>query len=132
MTWKKALAIGALSTALSALACIVYAKIYNEAFMVDFSAVAGNVNFVAASAFGCFMMAIGYRLAYIWRKEALFGWLNIVYALLSFVSIIGIFGFNLPLDIKFPEMFPGLVIPMHFFPIIGFLTVQPFFATKQQ
>jgi hypothetical protein len=31
------------------------------------------------------------------------------------------------LDVEFPEMFPGLVIPMHFFPALAFFAIDPFF-----
>jgi hypothetical protein len=34
---------------------------------------------------------------------------------------------SLPLDIEYPELFPGLVVPMHFFPAYAFLTIYPFF-----
>lgn len=132
MTWKNALLIGAVSSALAAIAAVIFTQIYQAAFMVDFSAIVGTANVIAASAFGCFLMAIGYRLAYSWRKDRLNGWLNVIYAVLSFISIIGIFGFNLPLDVQSPEMFPGLVVPMHFFPIIAFLTVLPFFKNQEQ
>jgi len=55
------------------------------------------------------------------------GWLNFIYAILSFASIIGAMDASLPLDIDFPELFPGLVVPMHFFPALAFFTFQPFF-----
>jgi len=127
MSWKQTFFIGAVSTVLSALACIIYAKIYSEAFFVDFSKVAGTINFIAASAIGCFLMAVGYRLAMQWKGEKIIGWLNILYSILSFASIAAVLGFNLPLDIESPEMFPGMVIPMHFFPVLSFLTIIPFF-----
>jgi hypothetical protein len=72
-------------------------------------------------------MASGYKLILAWKGENALGWINIIYSVLSFASIIGVIGYNLPLEIEFPEMFPGLVIPMHFFPILSFLTVYPFF-----
>ena len=132
MSWKQTFLIGAVSTVLSALACIIYAKIYSEAFFVDFSKVAGTLNFIAASAIGCFLMAVGYRLAMQWKGEKIMGWLNILYSVLSFASIAAVLGFNLPLDIESPEMFPGMVIPMHFFPVLSFLTIIPFFNLLPQ
>jgi len=35
---------------------------------------------------------------------------------------------SLPLDIEYPEMFPGLAITMHFFPAIIFFGLYPFFT----
>jgi hypothetical protein len=43
------------------------------------------------------------------------------------VSLAGAFGAKLPLDIEAPELFPGLVVPMHFFPALGWFTLKPLF-----
>lgn len=130
MIWKKAFTIGLISTVLSTIACLVYAKIYTEAFYVDFSAVVGTINMISACAIGCFLMVIGYKFAAQWKGEKAVAWLNIIYGVLSFASIAGVLGFNLPLDMESPEMFPGMVIPMHFFPLIAVLSVYPFFSVK--
>lgn len=127
MNWKSTLILGAISSTLASIACIIYAKIYSETQLVDFSKVANNISFILSSSIGCFLMASGYKLILAWKGENTLGWINIIYSVLSFASIIGVIGYNLPLEIEFPEMFPGLVIPMHFFPILSFLTVYPFF-----
>jgi hypothetical protein len=49
---------------------------------------------------------------------------------LSFASIIGAIGMTLPLDIDFPELFPGLVVPMHFFPALAYFAIAPFFKKE--
>ncbi len=127
MNWKSTLILGAISSTLASIACIIYAKIYSETQLVDFSKVANNISFILSSSIGCFLMASGYKVILAWKGENALGWINIIYSVLSFASIIGVIGYNLPLEIEFPEMFPGLVIPMHFFPILSFLTVYPFF-----
>jgi hypothetical protein len=132
MNWQKIFILGAVSTLLSSLACIIYAKVYSEAFLVNFGKVAGTTNFIAASAIGCFLMAVGYKVATNWKGEKAIGWLNLIYSVLSFASIIGVFGFSLPMDIESPEMFPGMVIPMHFFPVLSLLTIYPFFNKNNQ
>lgn len=127
MSWGKCFALALLSTLLAAAACIIYSIIYKQAFYVDFSAVIGTANIIGACSVGAMLMAIGYKLGMAWRGTKVLGWLNVLYSLLSFVSIAGVLGFNLPLEIEAPELFPGLVIPMHFFPALSFFTVLPFF-----
>ncbi len=126
MSWKQTFILGLAGTVLSGLACFLYAKIYSEALFVDFSKVVGLANMISASAIGCFLMAIAYKLAIKWKGTKTIGWLNVIYSILSFASIAGVLGFNLPLEIESPELFPGMVIPMHFFPVLSILTIYPF------
>ena len=72
-------------------------------------------------------MGAAHFLVFKWKGAKMIGWLNVLIAVLSFVSIIGVLGMVLPLDIESPEMFPGLAIPMHFFPALAFFAVKPFF-----
>lgn len=127
MNWKQTFQLGIAASLLSSLASIIYLNIYKEALMVDFSKVAGTPNIIAASFMGCIMMAVGYKLAIMWKGTKTIGWLNIVFSIFSFATIAGVLGFNLPLDTESPELFPGMVIPMHFFPVLSVLTIFPFF-----
>ncbi len=128
MNWRKTFILGIVSTFLASIACLIYAKIYKEAFYVDFSKVVGLKDLVAACAIGCFLMATGYHFAIKWKGERLIGLMNVLYSVVSFASIAGVLGFDLPLDVESPEMFPGMVIPMHFFPVLSLLTIYPFFS----
>jgi hypothetical protein len=38
---------------------------------------------------------------------------------------------SLPLEIKNPELFPGLAVPMIFFPALAWYTVKPLFKINQ-
>lgn len=127
MSWKQTFIIGIAASLLSSLASIIYLNIYNEALLVDFSNVAETTNIIAACLIGCLLMAVGYKLTIQWKGIKLIGWLNIIYCILSFASIAGVFGFNLPMETESPELFPGLVIPMHFFPILSILAIFPLF-----
>ena len=131
MNWQKTFIAGAVATALSSVACVVYAELYKNAFFVDFSQVVSIGSMISASAVGCFLMFVGYKLSSKVKVRNTAGWLNILYGVISFASIAGVLGFNLPLEVEFPEMFPGMVIPMHFFPLIAVLTIQPFFLFQQ-
>jgi hypothetical protein len=131
MSWKQTFIMGIASSLLSSLASFIYLNIYNEALVVDFSKIAGLTNIITACTIGCFLMVVGYKFAIGWKGIKTIGWLNIAFSIFSFVSIIGVLGFNLPLDTESPELFPGLVIPMHFFPILSILTIFPFFKLKK-
>lgn len=130
MSWKQSFMLGIVSTFLASLACIIFAKIYSQAYYVDFGKIVAPLNIISSCAIGCFLMAIGYKLGIKWKGEKLIAWLNIIYSVLSFASIVGVLGFNLPLDIESPEMFAGMVIPMHFFPALSLFTIYPFFKIK--
>ena len=55
---------------------------------------------------------------------------NFVFAILTFASILGPFATKLPLDVEMPELFPGLTVPMHFFPALAWFTLKPLFIKK--
>ena len=77
------------------------------------------------------LMAVSYWLLFKWNKQSLLGVLNVVIAVLSFASIISPIAIDLPLTIKTPELFPGLVVPMHFFPALAFFCIAPFFRYSE-
>lgn len=127
MSWKLTFIMGIAASLLSSLASVIYLTIYKEALLVDYSKVAGISSIIAACFIGCLLMTVGYKLALTWKGTKTIGWLNIIFAILSFASIAGVFGFNLPMETESPELFPGMVIPMHFFPLLSMLTIIPFF-----
>ena len=110
---------------------IVYNSIYSSAFELDFSSILNIGGIVGSTLIGCVLMGLAYYLGYRWKGEKLFRWINIIISVLSFVSIMGVLGMQLPLTIESPEMFPGLAIPMHFFPALSFLVVYSFFGPIQ-
>lgn len=125
--FKKALLLGIVSGLLAGVAGIVYAKLYFSVNEADFSKVAGTVHIVASSLFGGVLAAIGYTVldkVLKGRGEIVF---NLIFTILSFASLLLPIGhrFNPPIDT--PELFPGMVIPMHFFPALGWYTLKPIF-----
>jgi hypothetical protein len=127
MTIKQSAIHSLVSAALASAACLIYNKIYSEAFYVDFSKVMNAFGIIASCLVGCLLMGAAYFLVFKWKGNKWIGWLNVLIAVLSFASIIGVLGMVLPLDVESPEMFPGLAIPMHFFPALAFFAVKPFF-----
>ena len=127
---KKAFFHGIIAGVLAAAAGIVYFTIYQNTLGTEFDKVVNGRSIAGASVFGCMLMAIAYWLLERFNKENLKGIVNIVIALVSFVSILSPISMSLPLDIKNPELFPGLVVPMHFFPALAFFCLVPFFKKK--
>jgi hypothetical protein len=130
MSLQKYLIQAMVSAVLSSIACLLYNSIYSNAFDVNFSAVLNITGIIGSSLFGCLLMGFAYYLGTRWKGEKLIGWINILIAVLSFASIVGVLGFQLPVSMDSPELFPGLAIPMHFFPALSFFSVAPFFITK--
>ncbi len=130
MTIKQT-SIHVLASALLAIcASVVYNAIYSSAFELNFSSILNIGGIVGSTLIGCVLMGLAYYLGYRWKGEKSFRWINILISVLSFVSIIGVLGMQLPLTIESPEMFPGLAIPMHFFPALSFLVVYSFFEPR--
>ena len=124
---KKTFIHGITAGILSAVAGCIYFNIYQTTLGTSFDKVVNLGSIAGASVFGCMLMSIGYFLLEKFNKANLKAWLNIVIAVLSFASIISPISMSLPLDIEFPELFPGLVVPMHFFPALAFFAIAPFF-----
>lgn len=127
MNLSKGLLLGVVSGAVASGVSILYNKVYNDAFYSDFSSIMNPIGITIACMIGCILMALSYVLIAKLKKPVLIPWVNIVFCILSFASIISILSFRLPLDMESPEMFPGLAIPMHFFPALSFLSLVPFF-----
>lgn len=128
---KNLLIHGIVAGVLASIASILFLNIYQTAFYVDFSAVINSGAIIGACMIGCLLMTLGYVALIKLKKENLRGWLNIIISVLSFASIIPAMGMSLPLDVEFPELFPGLVMPMHFFPALAFFTVLPLFEKNR-
>jgi len=124
---KKVFYHGITSGILAALAASIYYKFYTEAMMLDYSKVANFASISGSSIFGCLLASLGYfwfSKLIKWNTDVLF---NALFILLSFASFIGPFSAELPLDIFAPELFVGLSIPMHLFPVLFWIASKPAF-----
>ncbi len=115
---------------ISALACIIYNKIYFFATEADFSKVLNTTTMIGINIGAGLLAAIGFWLLNKWFKKSGEIIFNFAFTILSFASIAIPISISLPLDIKFPELFPGLSIPMHFFPALAWYTIHPLFMKK--
>jgi len=129
--FKRTLMLGIVSGLLAGIAGVIYAHLYYTINEADFSKVASTVNIISASLFGGVLAAIGYTLLDKWlrtRGEIVF---NLVFTLISFISLLGPIAVRLPRNIDTPELFPGMVIPMHFFPALAWFTLKPLFIRSK-
>jgi hypothetical protein len=129
--FKNSLALGIVAGLLAGIAGVAYARIYHSSLGADFSKVVSTVRIIAASVVGGVLAAIGYTLLDKWLKsrgEIVF---NFIFTLISFATLLAPFAVKLPMDLEAPELFPGMVIPMHFFPALGWYTLKPIFIRSK-
>ncbi len=113
----------------SAIACLFYCEVYSSAMRVDFSTVINIYSVMGVCLFGSMIASAGYYLLSIKVSnvdivDVVF---NLFFITLTFFSCIYPFLAKLPLNLKSPELFPGLVIPMHFFPVLFWVALNPVF-----
>ena len=113
--------------ALSSLCGWIYSRIHFFATQADFSAVLHPLSIAG------YCMIISFIIGFTcWLIQAVFKKnqsmiFNPVIAVINFAAVIIPISISLPLTVQFPELFPGLAVPMIFFPLIAWHTVQPFF-----
>lgn len=122
-----------LSGLLSGLAAYLYGMVFQEALLVDYSAVVPTAAMFISSLIGTVLATAGFAgLIRITPKygEIIFGFL---FALVSFMSIAGVFAAQLPDsdDESFYYLIYGYAIPMHFFPFVAWYTFKPIFIKNK-
>jgi len=129
--FKKYFLHGLISGILAAVAANIYNQIYFFATETDYSKVLGIDRIISLN------ILVGLLAAFLnWALE---NWLkkkgqlvfNLLFSIGSFALVIIPISISLPLDLKSPELFPGLAVPMVFFPALAWYTVVPLFREKQ-
>jgi hypothetical protein len=118
---------GILAGILAAIAAIIYNRIYFFATETDFSRILNFKSILGLNVGVCLVACFLYwALLYLLKKngEIVF---NFLFSILSFALVIVPISISLPLDIKNPELFPGLAVPMVFFPALSWYTLRPLF-----
>ena len=113
---------------LSAIAAIIYNRIYYFATEVDFSKVLNTGSLIGINLIICLLAAFLYWGLIVWLKnkgEIVF---NFIFSIVSFACVMVPISLTLPLSITYPELFPGLAVPMVFFPVVAWHTIKPFFT----
>ena len=128
--FKRVFFHGLISSVLAAIAAIIYNHIYTFATEADFSKVINYGSIIGLSLGTCMIaMFINYSLVKWLGKtgEVIF---NFLFSIISFAFVMIPISISLPLDVKTPELFPGLAVPMIFFPAMAWFTVKPLFLVR--
>jgi len=112
---------------LAAIAANIYNQIYFFATQVDYSAIVNPGSLIGLNLFVSFVAGLLYLLFIRLFKTKGSIIFNFVYSVGSFACVIIPIAITLPLTTPFPELFPGLTVPMVFFPVIAWLTIDPLF-----
>lgn len=128
--FKKIFFHGLTAALITTTAAIIYKRIYFFATEADFSKVLNTVSIIGLSIIVCLLAAFLYwgMIALLKKKGELV--FNFLFSIISFACVIIPISLTLPLDIKFPELFPGLAVPMVFFPAMSWYTVKPLFTKR--
>ena len=125
---KKLLILGVVSGILAGIVGLIYQKVYASSLGDGFANVAKPVNIMISCLLGCIIAAVGYFLLSKVLKSNTEPVFNLLFTILTFATILGPIAAKLPLETEMPELFPGLAIPMHFFPALAWYTLKPLFA----
>ena len=126
--FKRVFFHGLTASILSAVAAIVYKRIYFFATETDFSKVLDLQRIIGLSLLICLVASlVNYGLIKWLKKkgEIIF---NFLFSIFSFAAVMIPISITLPLNVQLPELFPGLAVPMVFFPAIAWYTVNPLFT----
>jgi hypothetical protein len=126
--FKRVFFHGLTASMLSAIAAIVYRRIYFFATETDFSKVLDLQRIIGLSLLICLVASlVNYGLIKWLKKkgEIIF---NFLFSIFSFAAVMIPISITLPLNVQLPELFPGLTVPMVFFPAIAWYTVNPLFT----
>lgn len=125
---KKLLILGVVSGVLAGIVGLIYQKVYASSLGDGFTNVAKPVNIMVSCLLGCLIAAVGYFLLSKVLKSNTEAVFNLLFTVITFATILGPIAAKLPLETEMPELFPGLAIPMHFFPALAWFTLKPLFA----
>lgn len=129
--FKKVFFHALVATFVTAVAAIVYNRIYFFATEADFSKIINTGSIICLSIITCFATGIiYYAMVRLLKRNAEIPF-NFLLSIISFCAVMYPISVSLPLDVKFPELFPGLAVPMVFFPAIAWYTVKPVFSTAE-
>ena len=118
---------GLITGILTAVACIIYLQVYYFATMADFSKVINTTGLISISIITGIVASAAYGFSQKIFKQKAENIFNALFAIISFASVMIPISISLPLDIEYPELFPGLAVPMHFFPALSWFVITPFF-----
>ena len=130
--FKKHFYHGLISGIMAALAAIIYSRIHYFATEADFSKIINPGTMISLNLFVCLIISIAYFFFTATPKKNKIIIFHLLISILSFAAVIIPISISLPLSIKNPELFPGLAVPMIFFPALAWITLKPLFIIDQK
>ena len=121
---------GIAAAVLASIAAIIYNRIYFFATEADFSKVVNTGTLIGLNVIICLLAAFLFWILKALLKNAGEIVFNFVFSIASFICVIIPISLTLPLDVQFPELFPGLAVPMIFFPAVAWYTIRPLFISE--
>ena len=115
---------------LAAIVGIIYNRIYFFATEADFSKVLNIGSITGISVMVCMLATFIYFGLATWLKKTGEIVFNFLFSIISFACVMIPISISLPLSIKTPELFPGLAVPMVFFPALAWYTLKPLFTNS--
>lgn len=112
---------------LAAVAANIYNQIYYFATYVDYSNIINVGSLIGINILVSFIAGLLYVALTKFFKTRGAIIFNFVYSVGSFACVIIPIAITLPLSTPYPELFPGLTVPMVFFPVIAWMTIDPLF-----
>jgi len=115
---------------LAAIAANIYNQIYFFATEIDYSAIINPASLIGLNLLVSLFAGLIYLLLTTLFRTHGATIFNFVYSVGSFACVIIPISITLPLSVAFPELFPGLAVPMVFFPVIAWMTIDPLFKKR--
>jgi Na+-driven multidrug efflux pump len=112
---------------LAAVAANIYNQIYLFATEIDYSNIINVVSLFSLNIIVSLFAGLLYWLLTSLFKSRGVIIFNFVYSIGSFTCVMVPIAITLPLSTPSPELFPGLTVPMVFFPVIAWMTIDPLF-----
>ena len=116
---------------LAAIAANIYNQIYFFATQVDYSNIINPGSLIGFNLMVSLLAGLLYLLLTTLFKSKGAIIFNFVYSIGSFACVIVPIAISLPLSAPFPELFPGLAVPMIFFPALSWMTIDPLFKKSK-
>jgi hypothetical protein len=113
---------------MASLAAIIYDRIYFFVTQTDFSGIINPGTMISLNLVVCLVFSVAYYFLKIFSKNKGDLIFNIIISILSFAAVMIPISISLPLSVKNPELFPGLSVPMVFFPALAWFTFKPLFT----
>ncbi len=126
--FKKAFFHSLIAGILASVAGLIYNRIYFFATEADFSRVLNTGSIIGLNIMVCLVAGMLYWVLVKSLKkkgEVVFSFL---FSIISFACVMIPISISLPLKVQSPELFPGLAVPMVFFPAMAWYTVKPLFT----